>query len=387
MTSSKTSLADDAAGDPAIASDTDDGSSVGPAMEAWPAEPDPSASPDTAPGSSRRPGRRAVAAGCLFVVLVLVADAAFLAIAGGRIATVLPAAGPAATGAAGSPAPGAAPATAAPSPSAQPVGPDTVLVGAGDIAGCPPTHAADTAKLIAKVPGWVFTTGDNAYETGSSDQFLRCYGPTWGPFLYRTRPAIGNHDVVADNGASYFAYFGQAAGTPPWGWYSYTAAMWHVIVLDTNCALVGGCGPGSVQLAWLQADLAAHPGGCTVAIWHHPRFSSGEHGNEPMSDAFWRALYAAGAEIVINGHDHDYERFAPQTPDGQLDPQTGIREFVVGTGGRSLRVFNHIVPNSEVRDASTYGVLKLDLVPGAYRWHFIGVGGRSFSDSGSGVCH
>jgi hypothetical protein len=106
-----------------------------------------------------------------------------------------------------------------------------------------------------------------------------------------------------------------------------------------------------------------------------------------MSDAFWRALYAAGAEIVINGHDHDYERFAPQTPDGQLDPVTGIREFVVGTGGRSLRVFNHIVPNSEVRDASTYGVLKLDLVPGAYRWHFIGVGGRSFSDSGSGVCH
>ena len=124
-----------------------------------------------------------------------------------------------------------------------------------------------------------------------------------------------------------------------------------------------------------------------MAIWHHPRFSSGEHGNEPMSDAFWRALYAAGAEIVINGHDHDYERFAPQTPDGKLDPATGIREFVVGTGGRSLRIFNHIVPNSEVRDASTYGVLKLDLLPGAYRWHFIGVGGRSFGDSGSGVCH
>ena len=158
-------------------------------------------------------------------------------------------------------------------------------------------------------------------------------------------------------------------------------------MLNSNCGLVGGCGEGSRQLAWLKADLAAHPVACTVAIWHHPRFSSGEHGSDVRSAPFWDALYAAGAELVVNGHDHDYERFAPQDPEGRVDPGGGIREFVVGTGGESLRLFNPPVANSELRESRSYGILVLDLAPGGYEWHFLGVAGRAFSDNGTGACH
>jgi 3',5'-cyclic AMP phosphodiesterase CpdA len=234
----------------------------------------------------------------------------------------------------------------------------------------------------------VFTTGDNAYSRGTRAEFRRCYDPSWGQFRSRTRPAAGNHDFLTNTGAPYFAYFGAAAGTAPDGWYSYDSGTWHVVVLNSNCAQVGGCGEGSRQLAWLQADLAAHPVACTVAIWHHPRFSSGEHGSDIRSADFWNVLYAAGAELVLNGHDHDYERFAPQDPEARLDPARGIREFVVGTGGESLRLFNPRQPvaNSEVRGGS-YGILVLDLAPGGYDWHFVGVQGRGFSDNGSGTCH
>ncbi len=278
-------------------------------------------------------------------------------------------------------------ATPRPTPAGS-VGPTAVLVGAGDIADCRSKHDDETADLLATIPGIVYTVGDNAYNSGSAVDFRRCYEPSWGRFRYRTRPAIGNHDVLTAQGAPYFAYFGAAAGDAIDGWYSYEAETWHVIVLNSSCEIVGGCGEGSRQLAWLKADLAAHPAECTVAIWHHPRFSSGaEHGDDPIVGEFWQVLYDAGAELVVNGHDHDYERFAPQAPDGTADPVRGIREFVVGTGGKSLRAFGVVDVNSEVRNASSYGVLKLDLEPGGYQWHFLGVPGSTFSDNGSGTCH
>ena len=268
-----------------------------------------------------------------------------------------------------------------------PPGETAVLVGAGDIASCKSVHDEQTAKLVEAIPGIVFTAGDNAYQVGSGAEFKKCYDPSWGRFRDRTRPAPGNHDALTDDGAPYFAYFGTAGGPAQEGWYSYEAGTWHVVVLNSNCLAVGGCVEGSRQLDWLTADLAAHPAACTLAIWHHPRFSSGEHGDDPRSGAFWRVLYDAGADLIVNGHDHDYERFAPQTPTGVADPGRGIREIVAGTGGESLRLFNQPVPNSEVRNASSYGVLRLDLAPGSYSWRFVAVPGRSFSDNGSAACH
>ncbi len=267
-------------------------------------------------------------------------------------------------------------------------GKTVTLVGAGDIAGCGSAADSRTAQLIASMPdAIVFTAGDNAYERGSPRQFQQCYGPTWGAFLARTRPVIGNHEMKTDQGAPYFAYFGTRAGTSGQGWYSYQAGTWHVVVLNGNCD-VAGCGRGSSQLHWLEADLASHPGGCTIAIWHQPRFTSGVHRSDPRYVPFWDALYHAGVEIVINGHDHDYERFSMQSPFGVADRTRGIREFVVGTGGRELRRFpGRPIKNSKVRDASTFGVLKLVLAPGSYQWQFIGVPGSIFTDAGHGVCH
>jgi len=287
----------------------------------------------------------------------------------------------------GGPGATASPVAAAPGP-LSPGGPTAVLVGAGDIADCRSKHDEETADLLATIPGIVFTVGDNAYNRGAAADFRRCYEPTWGRFRYRTRPAIGNHDILTNSGRPYFAYFGSVAGDPVDGWYSYQAETWHVVVLNSNCKAAGGCGEGSRQLAWLKADLAANPAQCTLAIWHHPRFSSGaEHGDDLVVSEFWQVLYAAGADVVVNGHDHDYERFAPQTPDGVVDPVRGIREFVVGTGGKSLRAFGPVDANSEVRNASSYGVLKLNLAPGGYAWSFLGVAGSTFSDNGSQACH
>jgi acid phosphatase type 7 len=203
-----------------------------------------------------------------------------------------------------------------------------------------------------------------------------------------TRPALGNPEWHSDV-APYFQYFGAAAGDPRKGYYSYELGGWHVISLDSQCDQVGGCGPGSPEEQWLRGDLAQHPAACTVAYFHHPLFSSGaKHGNDPEVRGLWQALYDANAEIVINGHDHDYERFAPQDPDGRLDPTRGIREFVVGTGGKnSHREFGAPQPNSEVRNADTFGVLKLTLHARGYDWQFVPVAGESFTDSGTGSCH
>jgi hypothetical protein len=268
---------------------------------------------------------------------------------------------------------------------------DAILVGAGDVASCDDLAGAKaTARLLDSIPGTVFVAGDLAYPDGSAEQFTNCYGPTWGRQKARTRPSPGNHEFHSGGATPYFDYFGAAAGDPAKGYYSYDLGAWHVIVINSNCSeLPDGCAKGSPEEQWLKQDLAQHATACTVAYWHHPLFSSGkEHGNDPEIKPFWEDLYAANADVVINGHDHDYERFAPQDPDGKVDTARGIREFVVGSGGKnSHRTFGDAKPNSEVRNSDTFGVLKLTLHAKSYDWEFIPEEGKNFRDSGSGTCH
>jgi acid phosphatase type 7 len=263
-----------------------------------------------------------------------------------------------------------------------------VLVGAGDIADCRDLSGAEaTARLLEQIPGTVIAVGDLAYPDGTKENF-HCYDQTWGRVKSRTKPAPGNHEFHALGQLFYFDYFGEAAGEPKNGYYSYEAGTWHVIVLNSECLAVGGCDSASRQGQWLRADLAAHPAACTLAYWHKPLFSSGgAHGNDPQIKPLWDALYHAGAEVVINGHDHDYERFAPQNPEGQIDNLHGITEFVVGTGGKSHRSFGIIEPASQSRNADTFGVVKLALRPGAYDWQFVPEPGKIFTDSGTALCH
>jgi hypothetical protein len=263
-----------------------------------------------------------------------------------------------------------------------------ILVGAGDIADCRDLSGAEaTAKLLDQIPGTVMAVGDLAYPDGSRENFV-CYDKTWGRAKSRTRPAPGNHEFHSNGATPYFDYFGAAAGDPKTGYYGYELGKWHIVVLNSECKDVGGCEPGSPQEKWLRADLAAHPATCTLAYWHKPLFSSGNaHGNDLTVKPLWQALYEANADVIVGGHDHDYERFAPQNPDGAADSVRGIREFVVGTGGKNHRPFAEAKPNSELRDATAFGVLKLTLKPGGYDWQFIPEAGKSFTDSGSGSCH
>ena len=263
-----------------------------------------------------------------------------------------------------------------------------VLVGAGDIADCTDLSGAEaTAKLLEKISGTVMAVGDLAYPDGSRKNF-ECYDKTWGRVKSRTRPAPGNHEFHSAGATPYFDYFGSAAGDPKLGYYSYELGSWHIIVLNSECTDVGGCEAGSPQEKWLRADLAAHPVACTLAYWHKPLFSSGNaHGNDLAVKPLWQALYDANADVIIGGHDHDYERFAPQNPEGAADPKRGMREFVVGTGGKNHRPFGEIKANSEVRDFTAFGVLKLSLRPAGYDWEFIPEAGKGFTDSGSGSCH
>jgi hypothetical protein len=269
-------------------------------------------------------------------------------------------------------------------------GGDGVLVGAGDIASCDDLSGAyATAKLIENISGTVVAIGDLAYPDGSDENFSKCYDPTWGRFKDRTRPAPGNHEYHSDGASGYVRYFGAAAGDPKKGYYSYDLAGWHILALNSECAEVGGCDAASPQGQWLRQDLAQHPKTCTLAYFHKPLFSSGgAHGNDPQMRPLWDALYHGGADIVLNGHDHDYERFAPQNPEGQLDRDHGIREFIVGSGGKnSHRRMGAPKPNSEVRNDDAFGVLKLTLHSRSYDWEFVPEAGKSFADSGSGRCH
>ena len=258
-----------------------------------------------------------------------------------------------------------------------------VLVGAGDIGACDLPGAAQTGRLLDRIAGTVFTAGDNAYPNGTRGQFASCYDPAWGRQKFRTRPTPGNHDYRVPGAASYFDYFGPRAGERGRGWYAYDLGGWRVYALNSSIAE----GAGSEQEVWLRADLAAHPTRCALAYWHHPRFSSGPHGTSTGPAALYQALYDAGADVVVNGHDHLYERFAPQAPDGRADPARGLRQFVVGTGGGPLYDFGDPQPNSEVRYNAGYGVLKLTLFPRGYTWQFLGVEGGRVIDSGSGTCH
>jgi acid phosphatase type 7 len=258
---------------------------------------------------------------------------------------------------------------------------DPVLVGAGDISKCDAKEDTLTAQILDKIPGTIFTMGDNVYQRGKAEEFQKCYDPAWGHLKARTSPSPGNHDYYTPNAAPYYAYFGAKAGPAGKGYYSYDLGQWHIVSLNSNI----DAQKGSEQEKWLRADLAAHPKTCTLAYWHHPVFSSGVHGNDPKMKDIWQTLSEMKADVVVNGHDHNYERFAPQTADGKADPQ-GLREFVVGTGGAELRDMMATRPNSEVQNSSTYGVIKFTLHPKSYDWEFVPINGQTFKDKGTGTC-
>lgn len=260
---------------------------------------------------------------------------------------------------------------------------DPVFVGAGDIGDCKSSGDEITAALLDEIDGTVFTLGDNAYPKGTSLQFANCYDPSWGRHKPRTRPSPGNHDYATPGAQPYYAYFGSRAGPGGKDYYSYDLGTWHIISLNSNIK----AGSSSPQAKWLRSDLAAHPAACTLAYWHHAVFSSGKHGPfNPKMAKLWRILDEAEVDVVLAAHDHIYERFAPQDADGQADPD-GIRQFVVGTGGgETLYPFEIIPQNSEIRDNSARGVLKLTLRPGRYEWEFVPQPGKTFADTGSGVC-
>ncbi|MFN2126559.1 MAG: metallophosphoesterase family protein [Anaerolineales bacterium] len=259
-----------------------------------------------------------------------------------------------------------------------------ILVGAGDIADAGSNHET-TAKLLEEIPGTIFTTGDSVYPNGTSEEFQTYYDPTWGRHKSRTRPTPGNHDYGTPDAAAYYAYFGSAAGDPGKGYYSYNIGDWHIIALNTQCSEVGGCGENSPQGKWLQEDLSANQHFCTLAYFHYGLYSSSNPSD--AAQYFWDLLYQAGVDVVLNGHAHNYERFAPQDPHGNFDPERGIRQFEVGTGGADLHLIPGITaPNSEVSNDATYGVLKLTLNSTSYDWEFIPVDGMAFTDSGSTEC-
>lgn len=264
-----------------------------------------------------------------------------------------------------------------------------VLVGAGDIAACDSPGDEATANLLDDLPGVVFTAGDNAYPSGTATQFADCYEPSWGRHKARTRPAPGNHDYGTPGAAGYFDYFGAAAGDPTTGYYSYEMGAWQVVVLNTNCWEVGGCHAGSPQEQWLRTELANSDTRCTLAYAHHPRWSSGLHGSMAYVQPIWQALYDHSVEVFVAGHDHHYERFAPLDAGGRPDPERGVRQFVVGTGGNGHYPVapTDRLPASEVVNDDTYGVITLTLHRDSYQWEFVPEAGQTFKDVGSGSCH
>lgn len=265
-------------------------------------------------------------------------------------------------------------------PPPPPPTPPEVLVGAGDIAMCNERGAELTAKLLDRIPGTVFTTGDNAYPAGSSRDFRDCYEPTWGRHKQRTRPTPGNHDYQTDRGAPYFDYFGANAGPRGLGYYSFRLGDWEIYALNSNIAVNGA----SAQATWLQQELTANPSKCAAALLHHPLISSGQNGDHPFIRDLYRVLYNGGVDLILAGHDHSYERFGQINPDGNLDPR-GFRQFIVGTGGASSYQFRTRRTGSEVRH-SGWGVLKLTLKSDGYDWEFVSVDGQSFRDSSSEQC-
>jgi hypothetical protein len=261
-------------------------------------------------------------------------------------------------------------------------GPPVVLVGAGDIGLCGSPAVAATAQLLDSISGIVFTTGDHAYPDGTAANFRDCYEPHWGRHRGRTRPSPGNHDYHSAGAAPYFAYFGENAGPFGLGYYSYIAGPWQVIALNSEVPI----GPGSAQIQWLRTTLATNRSPCTMAYWHKPLFTSGPNGANLDMREVWRALYEFGADLVINGHDHLYERFAPQDPDGRADSARGLRQITIGTGGGPLYTPITSAANTEAIHVG-YGVLKLTLADGNYQSEFVPVAGNPYTDRSLGQCH
>jgi acid phosphatase type 7 len=264
------------------------------------------------------------------------------------------------------------------------------IAAAGDIADCDGDEPvatstyARTAALVTPMDTFVLTLGDTTYPIGAPVEFSTCFVPTWGAFKDRIRPAPGNHEYYTPNADGYFNYFGPLAGPDRRGYYSFDFGGWHFISLNSNI----DASPPSAQYQWLLADLAGSQAAtCTIAYWHYPVFSSGMHGNIAQMTKVYEALQASGVDIVLSGHDHSYERFAPQNADGVADPARGIREFVVGTGGSENYVMEATRPNSEVRNNTTHGILRLTLGQGRYSWQYLPIGGAAFTDSGSDTCH
>ena len=248
-------------------------------------------------------------------------------------------------------------------------------------------HHAATAGVAARLrPAVVAVLGDAQYDRGALSEFRRSFALTWGRFSGRLRPVPGNHEYETPGASGYFDYFGASAGPRGSGYYSYDVGAWHVVALNSNCAAVS-CARGSVQQRWLQADLAAHPRRCTLAYWHHPRFSSGFHGNATSVGPLWDTLFRAGADVVLSGHEHNYERFAPQDGTGRRLQPNGMRQLVVGTGGNDLGPLRTPKPNSERRNNTTFGVLAVTLRPAGYSWRFVPEPRGSFRDAGSAACH
>lgn len=235
---------------------------------------------------------------------------------------------------------------------------------------------------LDEIPGTVFTAGDNAYPVGSREDFARCYDPAWGRHKFRTRPTPGNHDYDTPGAAAYYDYFGGSAGPRGLGYYSFPLGSWRVFALNSEISAFSG----SPQIEWLRAELASQRTFCALAYFHTPLFGSGTNGSNPHMQVAWREMYAAGLDVIVTGHNHSYERFALQDPEGRPDSTRGIRQFVVGTGGAPLTPFPFVRANSEVR-GSAWGVLKLTLRTDQYDWEFVPVPGRSFSDFGTGRCH
>ncbi len=287
-----------------------------------------------------------------------------------------------------------------PEPTPAPTSRDPVIAAAGDIVcglgsrgnACRDKQTADLLQEIS--PDVVLPLGDLQYETGAYPDFINFYELTWGQMRAITRPVPGNHEYESPNARPYFDYFnGLSAFTGPAGdrdkgYYSYNLGDWHLIALNSECARIGGCGPGSPQGNFLKADLAANRRTCTLAYWHHPLFSSGQNGNSGHMLPTWQILYDAGVDVILNGHDHSYERFAPQSPTRAPEADRGMREFVVGTGGRNLTPFPTIQPNSEVRDNTSFGVLRMRLHQVSYEWQFVSIPGMGgLADHGTGLCH
>jgi hypothetical protein len=263
-------------------------------------------------------------------------------------------------------------------------GAEPVIAGAGDIASSS-LGAETTAKLLDEIdPDVVYTTGDNAYPSGAAADYASFYEPTWGRHKARTLPTPGNHDYEQPGAGPYFDYFGALAGERGSGYYAYSLGAWRLYALNSSIAMDAG----SPQETWLRLDLAANPRACVLAYWHHPRFSAGNYNDDTKSAAIWSALYDAKAEVVLNGHDHNYQRYAPMSPAGAVEQQSGIREFVVGTGGRGhYQLVARPDGAREAADDQTLGVLKLTLLRHSYDWQFVPEPGKTFTDRGSGVCH